>query len=142
MKTLRRGKKKYFMIGIDTSALIDLFRGEENIVKLLESIDDNLFTTYINYFEIITGIDIKDGKYNEEFEYFKNLFNDLTLLNLNKKSCEISSLITWELKSKGAIIGKMDIMIAGIFLANGVNKIITRNKKHFENIKGLKVISY
>jgi predicted nucleic acid-binding protein len=130
------------MIGMDSSALVDLFRGEENIVRLLESIDDKLYTSYVNYFEIMMGINTKDKNYNKELEYFESLFDEITLLNLNKKSCEISSVINWELKTRGAMIGNIDMMIAGILLANGVNQIITRNKKHFENIKGLKVISY
>lgn len=40
------------------------------------------------------------------------------------------------------MIGRFDSMIAGILLANGVDKIITKNVKHFEKIKGLRVISY
>ena len=130
------------MIGIDSSALIDLFKGNNSIVKLFNNLDDKVFTTYINYFEIFAGINLKDKFYEDEQNYFESLFKELELLNINKKSCKISSLIIWELRKKGKMIGNMDSMIAGILLSNGVNKIITRNKKHFENIKGLKVISY
>jgi len=130
------------MIGLDSSALIDLFRGESKITELLKNIDDELITTYLNYFEILTGLDLEDKNYQEEFEYFENLFQEISLVNLSKKSCETSSLIVWDLKKKGKMIGKVDSMIAGILLSNEVNRIITRNVKHFENIKGLKVISY
>ena len=130
------------MIGIDSSALIDLFKGNNSIAKLFNNLDDKVFTTYINYFEIFAGINLKDKFYEDEQNYFESLFKELELLNINKKSCKISSLIIWELRKKGKMIGNMDSMIAGILLSNGVNKIITRNKKHFENIKGLKVISY
>ena len=46
------------------------------------------------------------------------------------------------LKSKGETIEDFDCAIAAILLSNGVNKIITRNKKHFERIKGLTVLKY
>ena len=42
----------------------------------------------------------------------------------------------------GNKIGDFDCAIAGIYLANSVNKIITGNVKHFERIKGLRVIGY
>jgi predicted nucleic acid-binding protein len=130
------------MIGLDSSALIDLFRGESEIIELLKTLNEELITTYLNYFEILGGLNLEDKSYQEERGYFENLFQEVTLFNLSKKSCESSSLITWDLKKKGKITGQVDCMIAGILLSNGVNKIITRNVKHFENIKGLKVIAY
>jgi predicted nucleic acid-binding protein len=130
------------MIGLDTSALVDLFRGEESIKKLFSQLDEEAVSTYINYFELMVGIDLKDYAYHEELEFFKNLFEEVKLLSLNKDSCKSSSLIFWEIKKSGEMVGKLDCIIAGVLLANGVNKIITRNIKHFKNIKGLKVISY
>jgi len=35
-----------------------------------------------------------------------------------------------------------DILIAGIMLANGITKIITKNVNHFERIKEIKIIEY
>ena len=58
------------------------------------------------------------------------------------KSSKKAAEIFYDLKRKGFDIGQFDCMIASIFLMNGVNKIITRNVKHFINIPGLKVISY
>ena len=130
------------MIGLDTSALVDLFRGEEKIKELFSQLDEEVVSTYINYFEIMLGIDLKDYSYHDELDFFKNLFEEVKLLTLNKDSCKSSSLIFWELKKSGKMVGKLDCMIAGVLLANGVNKIITRNAKHFENIKGIKTISY
>ncbi len=142
MRTLIRGQGRALMIGLDTSALVDLFRGEEKIKELFAHLDEEVASTYINYFELMVGIDQKDYSYHEELEFFKNLFEEVKLLTLNKDSCKSSSLIFWELKESGKMVGKLDCMIAGILLSNGVNKIITRNLKHFENIKGIKVISY
>ena len=61
------------MIGIDSSALIDLFRGEMGIRHLFENLDDKLFTTYLNYFEILTGINLENESHQEEFKYFENV---------------------------------------------------------------------
>ena len=53
-----------------------------------------------------------------------------------------SSEIYDQLSSKGQLIEDNDILIAGIMLSNGINKIITRNKRHFDRIESLEIITY
>ena len=64
------------------------------------------------------------------------------VINLTKNSCQKVSEIFWELKKKGKTTEQFDCVIAALFLSNGIGKIMTRNAKHFENIKGLSVLSY
>lgn len=130
------------MIGFDTTTLIDFFNENKDLKRLLDSLDDSFCTTMINYQEIIFGIDIKDNEYTEEIKFYESLFNNIIIMVHDKTSCNKSSEVYWNLAKKGNMIDKFDCMIAGIFLANGVNKIITRNVKHFEKIPGLKIISY
>lgn len=130
------------MIGFDTTTLIDFFRDNKDLKQLLDHIEDSFCTTLINYQEIIFGIDISNNAFSEEFYFYESLFNDLILITIDKNSCNRASEIYWYLKKNGKIIDKFDCMIAGIFLSNGINKIITRNSKHFEKIPGLKVLSY
>jgi predicted nucleic acid-binding protein len=130
------------MIGLDTNAIIESFRKNPEFIKLIESLNEDISSTIINYQEIMFGIDSENKRYGDEKKFFDSFFNDINLFLIDKDSCVKSTEILWGLRKKGIDIGKWDCMIAGIFLANGVNKIITRNKKHFENIPGLKVISY
>ncbi|MBS3075495.1 type II toxin-antitoxin system VapC family toxin [Candidatus Pacearchaeota archaeon] len=130
------------MIGFDTTTLIDFFRKNKELKELLDSIDEDFCTTLINYQEIIFGIDISDYAYLEEFNFYQSLFNNLILIIPDKNSCDKSSDIFWHLKKNNKLIDKFDIMVAGVLLSNGITKIITKNKKHYENIPGLKVISY
>src|SRR3989344_7338861 len=130
------------MIGLDTSAIIDIFRGDEKIKKFLENNKEPLVVSIINYLELFFGLDIKYPKYLDEIKFYKGFFDDLYNFDLTKESCEITSEIFQELKRKGKLIEQFDCIIAAIFITNGVNKILTRNVKHFENIKELNVISY
>lgn len=130
------------MIGIDTCAAIDLFKGDEQLIKLLSEISEKVSITYINYLELIFGLDIENPKHKIEEEFYDDIMENYTVFNLDIESCKKAREIFFLLKKKGNIIDDMDYAIAGIFLSNGVNKIITRNKKHFEKIPGLKVISY
>lgn len=130
------------MIGLDSTALIDLFREDKAIIKLLREVEDEVILNQISYLEIAIGIDFDNVKYKKEEEFYEKLFNSYQNLNLNILSSKIASRIFFELRKIGKIIELFDCAIAGIYLANGINKIITKNIKHFENIKGLKVISY
>ncbi|MEK6927692.1 MAG: type II toxin-antitoxin system VapC family toxin [Nanoarchaeota archaeon] len=130
------------MIGIDTGVLIDLFRENESLRKFLEGIDEPLVTTIINYQEIFFGINPKKESFVGESNFYNELFSNLEIYQLDKFSSDKSSNIFWYLNNMGKDIGKFDSLIAGILLANGIDKIITKNAKHFENVKGLKVLSY
>lgn len=130
------------MIGIDTDAIIDFYRKDQELIKLMSSIEDDLSTTIINYQEIMFGIDLSNKKHIEEKDYFDSFFNGVFFFSLDKRSCVKANEILQYLKKKGVVLGKFDCMIAGILLSNGVDTIITKNKKHFENIPGLKVLSY
>ncbi|MBI2044214.1 type II toxin-antitoxin system VapC family toxin [Candidatus Pacearchaeota archaeon] len=130
------------MIGFDTTAIIDFFKKDDGLKRVLGGLEDDFATTIINCQETYFGIHQGDPKYDLESEFYEKFFDDIILLGLDKNSVKESSKILWELSRSGKIMGKFDCMIAGILLSNGVNKIITKNVKDFKNIKGLKVISY
>ncbi|MBW3019474.1 type II toxin-antitoxin system VapC family toxin [Candidatus Woesearchaeota archaeon] len=128
------------MIGIDTTAIIDLFKGEPTIKKVLESIDEPLVSTQINYLEIYFGID--PTKHEEETKYYEDFFKEVRPLTLDNKASRKASELFWKLRKQGKNIGKFDCIIAAILISNGINKIITRNVKHFEGVQGIRVIKY
>lgn|SRR3989338_5722679 len=130
------------MIGVDTGVLIDLFRGNKKLTALLSNLNEKAVLTRVSYLELMFGIDPSEPKHKSEEEHFDNLFDEYELLELDKESAKKSSSIFWFLKKQGKMIEQFDCVIAGILLSNGVNRIITRNAKHFVNIRGLDVISY
>lgn len=130
------------MIGLDTSAIIDIFRGDEAIKKALENIKEPLAVTQISYLELMFGLDPKNEKHRTEEGFYDEFFQSLLSLDLDNQSCKKASEVFWRLKKEGKTIEQFDCVIAGIFLANGINTIISRNAKHFSNIHGLKIIGY
>lgn len=133
------------MILLDTSFLIDLLRQRRNAInKAVELVNrDKLATTYINIYELLIGAySKKDANYGEKLKTIENLTEKIDILALEKNSTIKSAEIGGELMLKGQIIGDTDNMIAGIALANGINIVVTRDKEHFERIKGIKVESY
>ncbi len=130
------------MIGLDTTAVIDLYRGNEKIKELIDRLEDNFAINQIVYLELMHGLDFKNDKHKSEEDYYDELIKSLIFYGLNIVSCKKSSQIEWELKKIGKVIEIFDCTIAAIYLTNGINKIITRNVKHFENIKDIEVLKY
>jgi len=130
------------MIGLDTSASIDLFKGEPKIKFFLENAKDKVATTMINIFEFYIGLDLENIKHQKEESFYLEILKSLYHYNKNIESCRYASKIFWRLRKKGITISRFDCLIAAVFITNGVTRILTRNKKHFENIKELSVISY
>ena len=130
------------MIGLDTSAIIDIFKGDEKVKELLGTISEPLALTQASYLELIFGLNLSSLVYSDEEEFYDELFSDLKCFSMDINSLKKASKIFWTLKGKGQMIDQFDSVIAGIFLNNKVNSIITRNVKHFEKIDGLKVLRY
>ena len=130
------------MIGLDTSAIIDIFRGEPKIKGFLESNREPLSATIMSYLELYFGLNPENPKHAKEAEYYGEFFKSLYNIDLTKESCEEASKIFYALQKEGKTIEQFDCVIAASFLKSGIKKILTRNPKHFERIKQLSVISY
>ena len=130
------------MIGLDTSAIVDIFRGNEKVKEFLEKNKEPLAATIMSYLELFFGINPGNPHHIAEGEYYDEFFKSLYAIDLTKDSCKEASGIYWILRKEGKTIEQFDCVIAAILIANGINKILTRNPKHFDRIKGLKVISY
>jgi len=125
---------------LDTTLLIDLLKGKKEAYKVVEE-DSVLFTTQINMYEVIRGLFLENASLQKVKEVI-SILGDLRVLQLNDDSVVKSSQISSDLIKKGKRIPDCDCMIVGISLANGINTIVTQNKKHFERIKEIKVESY
>lgn len=131
------------MIALDTTAIIDLFLKDVNIKKLIEEQESAIFTTRLNYHEIILGLDLEsNAKHQQQYSFFEPFFRTLIILELDTLACHEASRINWFLRKKGEMIDKFDCAIAAILLRNNVHTIVTRNIKDFKKIPNLKVLPY
>jgi predicted nucleic acid-binding protein len=115
------------MIVLDTSFLIDLFKGER---RTLSIIDSDVATTIITYHEILSGIKHKKAKKEEMF--FRRFFSKIKILEFDLNAAERSSEIMADLLIAGRPVNTLDVLIAGIAIANGAEKIATRDKDFME----------
>ncbi len=130
------------MIGLDTCAIIDLFKGVKEVREKLEQFDVPVCTTIISYLELMFGLDFTISKHRDEEAFYDEFFETTHQLNLSNKSCKKAAEINQLLRKSGKEIDEFDCTLAAIFLTNGIDQILTKNVKHFERIPGIKIISY
>ena len=129
------------MIVLDTSFLIDYLRGVEATYDLTDEENEVAITT-ITYHEIMVGLKRKRSKKEEKF--FRRLFSEVKILPFDTKAAEESSSIAARLMAIGKEINALDILIAGIAIANGADRIITRDTdfKEVAKISDIDVVLY
>ena len=125
---------------LDTTFLIDLLRGKKGLQKIVET-DEPLFTTQLNMYEVIRGLFYRNISARKMAEA-NDLFENIKVLSLDDNSIIKAAEISAELTKQGEMISDCDCMMAGIASSKGMNKIVTRNAKHFRKIKGMTVETY
>ena len=116
------------MIVLDTSALIDLFRGSEEI---REFVDEDAATTMISCYEIFAGIGHRNAEREEQF--FRRFFSGIDVLEFEIRAAEKAGAIMGQLLSQGTPVNALDVLIAGIAITNGAERLISRDRD-FEKI--------
>ncbi|MFH1592069.1 MAG: PIN domain-containing protein [Candidatus Woesearchaeota archaeon] len=131
------------MVCLDTSFAIDLIRGEKKIISLekrLDEGDEEITITTPSVMELSRGAKLSNKPQTEKEKVLQFLYS-LIILDLNKESAILAGEIEADLRKRGEIIDTEDIMIAAIAIKNN-ETLLTRNVKHFERIKDLKIESY
>ena len=127
-------------ICLDTDFLVNFLRNKKEEADFINKNEESkdLFTTYINIFELYYGA-FKSAKKEENIKSITSLLNRIEILNLSHESIKKAAEILVNLEKKGEQIDFRDLLIGTIALVNN-NSIKTNNIKHFERIEGLNVI--
>lgn len=129
------------MYCLDTDIIIWHFRGDSKIMEWLNSISmEELFVTPVTLCELYKGAFLSANQEKDKL-LVEKLLERVNVLNFDLNSCEIFGRAYKELKQSGKLTQDSDLMTASICISNNAT-LITRNKKHFENIKGLVVESW
>ena len=83
------------------------------------------------------GIFLSEKK-EENFNKIKELLPQIELINLSNASVFIGGKLYALLKTKGKLLESRDLLIASMAIANNF-ELLTKNRKHFEQIPGLKL---
>lgn len=128
---------------LDTSFIIDFMANDPKAVDKLRELvkrrEPQLITT-LSIFELFSGLVRSKRPMEEKYKVMK-ILEEQTVLSFDSDAAERSGEIDGILKKAGKDIGPIDSMIAGIALSKN-QKVLTRNVKDFQRIKGLNIESY
>ncbi len=131
------------MVCLETTLLVDALHGKGEARQLLEKLDKGSEAITIaspSIVELISGA-LLNPKVKDEKNRVIEFLSSFIVLDLDRESAILAGDIEAELTKRGELIEIEDIMIASIAIHNK-EKLITRNSKHFERIKGLEVEGY
>ena len=123
------------MTCLETSFLIDLFRGKEKVNKLMDELnkhEEQLTVAAPTIMELWSGALLAIHSEREKAK-INELLQFTDVLTLDEKSAKIAAEIEYDLEQKGQIIQLEDIQIAAIAKAHG---------EQFARIPGLRVLKY
>jgi len=124
---------------LDTDILSLFFRNHPQVLhccNLYLQEYRQLSFSLITYYEILSGLKHRDAqKQLDKFLEFSRL-NQILLLT--EESVTTSAKIYADLRKQGTPLDDIDLLIAGVAIANNL-VLITHNQKHFSKIEGLEL---
>ena len=123
---------------IDTNIIIDIFRGDEEVVEKVKLVvgEGEIFVTSISLCELYKGA---YGHINsdDKLRIIEEFFDNANLVTLSIESSREFGLLWQNLKKKGKVISDFDILIASMIKTE--NLTLITSDKHFRNL-GINVI--
>ena len=130
------------MTCLETSFLIDLLRGKQEIHALKDELDMTETTLTVaapSIMELWSGAMLAKVSAAEK-EKINALITSLEVIPLDESGAKEAGEIEADLVRRGLSIETEDVMIAGIARVRG-EKVVTRDE-HYARIPGLKIIKY
>jgi len=122
---------------IDTDILSMFLRGTPKVVETFDQYVtefERVNISIVSYYEILSGLKHRDAQ--RQLDGFLQLTRENNVLPLSERSCSISSDIYAAGRKTGYPLDDIDVLIAGIALANGL-VLVTHNRRHFERVPKL-----
>ncbi len=125
---------------VDTDWVIDHLHRRLEVVRRLEELAPyGLGISIISLAEIYEGILGADAPQDDEQELL-DFLDGVAIIPLDDVICRIFARERSRLRSSGNLIGDLDILIGSTALRHGLT-LLTNNRRHFERLHGLSIIS-
>jgi tRNA(fMet)-specific endonuclease VapC len=127
---------------LDTDILSLFFRNHPQVIEyfnLYLQEYEKLNFSLITYYEILSGLKHRDA--NRQIENFLQFSQKNNIILLSQESVMISAEIYADSRKKGTPVDDIDLLIAGVAMANNL-VLITHNQKHFGKVKGLELADW
>ena len=128
------------MILLDTNVVIAFFNGNQAVLKLIQAEIGRIALSTLVVAELDYGAKASQ-KAKENIEKLHRFVDIVRVVPFDLECAKIFGTIKSKLRKLGKPTGEMDALIAATAMAYRA-LLITGNRRHFENIEGLKVESW
>ena len=126
---------------IDSDWVIDAQHNREAVVHhLLKLAQEGLGISIISLAELYDGIMGEDPDPNESNEALRMFLDAFQVLPVDEEICWIFAKERRRLRAAGTLIPDMDLLIGATAIRHNL-AILTNNRRHFERLEGLSIIS-
>jgi tRNA(fMet)-specific endonuclease VapC len=125
------------MILLDTNVVVAFLNGDKSVLKRIRVEIDKIALSTLVVAELDYGAKVSQ-KSEENLEKLYRLVDIVQVVPFDIECARIFGTIKSRLRSLGKPTGEVDALIAATAMAHEAI-LVTTNKKHFENIEGLKV---
>ncbi len=125
------------MILLDTNVVVAFLNGDKSVLKRIRVEIDKIALSSLVVAELDYGAKVSQ-KSEENLEKLYRLVDIVQVVPFDIECAKIFGTIKSRLRSLGKPTGEVDALIAATAMAHEAI-LVTTNKRHFENIEGLKV---
>jgi len=123
---------------LDTDILVGLLRAMPEAEKSMNNLKEyGIATSAITLHELFHGA-FKSKNRDKSLNSVTELAYSINTLDFDEDCARLSGKLKAETEKAGKYPGELDLMIAAVALKHSL-KLVTRNKKNFENISGLEI---
>ena len=128
---------------LDTCFVIDLLRGTPGAESKAEELDGEggAAIASISAFELWIGA-LSYGPPTGPGAELRRVLDRLDILDLDGEAAETAARIFRSAQRGGRSIEQNDALVAATSITKGCSALVTRNTRHFEGIRGLKLEAY
>ncbi len=125
---------------LDTDWVIDYFNNKEpTSSKIEELIDEGIGISIISLAELYEGVlNSKNPESSENL--LLGFMSEVSVMEIDEGICRIFGELRGKLRKKSLLIDDFDIIIASTAVYHEIT-LCTNNRKHYDRIEGLKVLS-
>lgn len=126
---------------VDTDVVVDYLRGREPGRSAFAAwrARAEVFVTSITAFELLLGANLSSRREERTVEV-ESLLDQHNTLPFTRESAREAAEKGAELRVKGATVEIRDLLNASMCLSKGI-PILTKNKAHYERIRGIRVLT-
>jgi tRNA(fMet)-specific endonuclease VapC len=125
------------MILLDTNVVVAFLNGDNSILKRIKDEIDRIALSSLVVAELDYGAKASQ-RAKENLEKLYRFLDVVQVVPFDIECAKIFGSIKSKLRNIGKPTGEVDVLIAATAMAHKAT-LVTANKKHFENIEGLKI---